>query len=146
LGSSHYEILGVPVTATAREITRAYRGLLRRFHPDTRQENHDGGTAGPRDTERLHAIMQAYAVLSDPAKRAAYDRALRAGSSGTPAGRNGSTGTPVKVRFHTQPADTQPAKPQPGTGALPPDQPLRYGPTRWSPSPGGRPTFPRRPL
>jgi len=145
LGNSHYEILDVPSTATAREIARAYRGLLRRFHPDTRREDHDGVTAGAQDTERLHAIMEAYAVLSDPAKRAAYDRARRAASSGTPAGRNGTGGTPVKVRFHAQPAKQQPGTPEPGTGTLPPDQPLRYGPTRWSPLPG-RPTIPRRPL
>jgi len=148
LGNSHpdyYEILGVPVTATAREITRAYRGLLRRLHPDTRQENHDGGTSEARDLERLHAIMQAYAVLSDAAKRAAYDRARRAGAgAGTAAGPAAANGTPVKVRFHPEPGHVQPGHPdpghpQPGAGGPAPNQPLRYGPTRWSPLPGSRP-------
>ncbi len=135
MGNSHadyYGILNVPVAATAREITRAYRGLLRRFHPDTRQVNRDGGTSAAGDLQRLHEIMQAYAVLSDPAKRAAYDRARRTGSSaGTPAGANG---IPVKVRFH----------PQPGAGSPKTEQPFSYGPTRWSPLPGRGPTFPRR--
>ena len=148
MGNSHpdyYEILGVPVTATAREITRAYRGLLRQLHPDTRQENHDGGTSEASDLERLHAIMQAYAVLSDAAKRAAYDRTRRAGAGArTAAGPAGANGTPVKVRFHPQPdhaqADyQQPGRAQPKAGSPAPNQPFRYGPTRWSPLPGSRP-------
>ncbi|WP_120522590.1 J domain-containing protein [Arthrobacter celericrescens] len=160
MGNSHpdyYEILNVPVTATAREITRAYRGLLRQLHPDTRQENHDGGTSEARDLERLHAIMQAYAVLSDAAKRAAYDRTRRAGAgAGTAAGPAGSNGTPVKVRFHPDPGHSQPGRAQadyqqpgraqPKAGSPAPKQPFRYGPTRWSPLPGNRPNFPRRPV
>ncbi|WP_309476644.1 J domain-containing protein [Arthrobacter sp. ISL-95] len=103
--------------ATAREITRAYRTLLRTHHPDTHQRVDDGDTTSAADLQKLHAIMQAYVVLSDPRKRAAYDRARRA-----PAG---AGGTPVKVRFHR-------------TGSAPPQReqaPLSFGPARWEPSP-----------
>ncbi|MGW9413111.1 J domain-containing protein [Arthrobacter cupressi] len=120
--ADYYAILGVTPAATAREIARAYRGLLRRLHPDTRQKTHNGGTSGAVDLQQLHAIMQAYVVLSDPEKRAAYDREL-------PPTR--PAGTPVKVRVHRDPVPRGPAGP------------LNFGPTRWSPPPGN--TFPRRP-
>lgn len=120
----YYAILGVVPTASAHDITRAYRQLLRRHHPDTRQETHDGGTSEAAHLQLLHAIMQAYVVLSDPRKRAAYDqgRPLAAG-----------TGTPVTVRFHRTTADGSPRHKQ---------QPLGFGPTRWTPSSR---TTPRRP-
>lgn len=76
----YYATLHVPLDATAREITRAYRALLRTHHPDTRQKVDDGDTTSAADLQELHAIMQAYVVLSDPGKRAAYDRARRSGS------------------------------------------------------------------
>lgn len=59
---SHYETLGVEPTATADEIRTAYRFATRRSHPDL------GG-----DAEKMAAINRAYEVLSDPARRAAYD-------------------------------------------------------------------------
>lgn len=57
-----YEALGVEPTATAEEIRAAYRALAREHHPDM------GG-----DGERMAAVNTAYAVLSDPERRAAYD-------------------------------------------------------------------------
>ncbi|MFP3578721.1 J domain-containing protein [Arthrobacter sp. SIMBA_036] len=113
----HYAILQVAPDATAREITHAYRSLLRTHHPDTRQADDDGGALSAADVQQLHAIMQAYGVLSDPRKRAAYDLAR----SGLPAR---TAGTPVRVRVHR----TTP--PAPGN----PDQPpLSFGPPRWAP-------------
>lgn len=120
--ADYYAILGVQPTATPREIARAYRGLLRRLHPDTRKKIDDGGTSEAVDLQQLQAIMQAYVVLSDPGKRAAYDRERTS---------DGPAGTPVKVRVHRQPAPRGPA------------EPLSFGPTRWWPGPGN--TFPRRP-
>ncbi|MEV7660471.1 J domain-containing protein [Paenarthrobacter sp. NPDC089316] len=113
----HYATLHVPPNATAREIARAYRTLLRTHHPDTRQKVDDGDTTSAADLQELHAIMQAYVVLSDPGKRAAYDQARRA-----PAGVGG---TPVKVRVHRQ-------EPRPGSDGG--QSPLSFGPPRWEPS------------
>ena len=64
---THYEVLGLPEGAPAAEVRRAYRRLAKAAHPDV---------AG--DGARFRMITQAYDVLSDPDRRAAYDRALRA--------------------------------------------------------------------
>lgn len=64
----YYAVLRVKPAATQREISRAYRALMRTHHPDV-----DGGATGVQDGELL-GIMQAFAVLRDPARRAAYDR------------------------------------------------------------------------
>jgi curved DNA-binding protein CbpA len=74
-----YDILNVGPAATGREIAHAYRALLRMHHPDTRPgEAVPGvapGTAGElHELHELHEIMDAYAVLSDPVKRAEHDR------------------------------------------------------------------------
>ncbi|MFJ6538824.1 J domain-containing protein [Paenarthrobacter sp. NPDC091711] len=119
----HYATLHVSPDATAREITRAYRTLLRTHHPDTRQRLDDGDTTSAADLQELHSIMQAYVVLSDPGKRAAYDRArTAAGTGGSP---GGSRGTPVKVRFHRSESAPQQKR----------QSPLLFGPSRWEPSP-----------
>lgn len=60
--SDHYSTLGVPKTATADEIKRAFRKLASQHHPDK------GG-----DTATFQRIQEAYATLGDPEKRAAYD-------------------------------------------------------------------------
>lgn len=66
-----YALLGVPPTATAPEIARAYRRLLRDHHPDTRT----GGQPGPGHPLALDEVRAAYALLRDPAARAEHDRA-----------------------------------------------------------------------
>ncbi|MEV0128648.1 DnaJ C-terminal domain-containing protein [Dactylosporangium sp. NPDC050688] len=62
----HYRVLGVARDATPEEIQRAYRTLARRQHPDINKE--------PGAEERFKQINEAYHVLSDPQRRAAYDR------------------------------------------------------------------------
>jgi len=65
-----YKILGVPETASASEIKKAYRKLAKRFHPDA--------TGGDKKKEaRFKEISEAYEVLGDEKKRAAYDEARR---------------------------------------------------------------------
>ncbi len=60
----YYEFLQISPSAEADTIHRVYRFLATRFHPD----NQDTG-----DTERFFLLTQAYEVLSDPERRAAYD-------------------------------------------------------------------------
>ena len=62
----YYETLGVARTATEAEIKAAYRKLARKYHPDVNKE------AGAE--EQFKEIGEAYAVLKDTEKRAAYDR------------------------------------------------------------------------
>ncbi|HYU14671.1 MAG TPA: DnaJ C-terminal domain-containing protein [Candidatus Acidoferrum sp.] len=64
----YYEVLGVPRTATAEEIKRAYRQLARKHHPDLQPASERAKAA-----ERFKEINEANEVLSDPEKRAKYD-------------------------------------------------------------------------
>lgn len=62
----HYATLRVQADATQQEISRAYRALMRSRHPDV-----DGGSTPEGE---LLEIMQAFNVLRDPQRRAAYDQ------------------------------------------------------------------------
>jgi molecular chaperone DnaJ len=68
----YYSILGVPRNATQEEIKEAYKRLAKKYHPD---RNPGDKTA----EEKFKEINEAYQVLSDPQKRAQYDRALEFG-------------------------------------------------------------------
>ena len=62
----YYETLNVPRTASADDIKKSYRRLARKFHPDVSKE---------KDAEaRFKQVQEAYEVLKDPEKRAAYDQ------------------------------------------------------------------------
>jgi len=73
--TDYYEVLGVPRTAPEGEIKRAYRQLARKYHPDV---------AADKAAAESHfkEINEAYEVLSDPQKRANYDRYGHAGDQG----------------------------------------------------------------
>jgi len=79
----YYEILAVERTCEAGELKAAFRKLAMEHHPD----RNDGC---PNATARFKEINEAYSVLSDPQKRAAYDRFGHAGVNGmNGAGRGG---------------------------------------------------------
>ena len=62
----YYQVLGVGRDAGADEIKRSYRKLARKYHPDVSSED---------DAEaRFKELQEAYEVLKDPEKRAAYDQ------------------------------------------------------------------------
>jgi curved DNA-binding protein CbpA len=67
---SHYDVLGVGPAADESALHEAYVALARLHHPDL-----TGGDAG-----RMQAINEAWATLSDPVRRARYDRSLGGGS------------------------------------------------------------------
>ncbi|MGO4384912.1 J domain-containing protein [Specibacter sp. RAF43] len=112
-----YAILKINPDATADEVSRAYRSLLRRHHPDTRAEA-DTAAAAADAAARLQEVMDAYSVLGDPARRIQYDRGRR--PRGT---------APILQR----PTRQGSAGPAPLRG-----QPLIVGPLQWEPPPGRR--------
>src|SRR5919107_3683789 len=76
-----YSVLGVERGASDDDVKKAYRKLAMQYHPDR--------NGGSKDAEeRFKAITEAYDVLRDPQKRAAYDRygeaGLRGGAGGVP--------------------------------------------------------------
>ena len=118
----YYAVLGVPRTASAADIKKAFRKLARKHHPDT-----SGGD--PTAERRFKEINEANTVLSDPDKRSLYDRLgadweayARAGATaGAAAGARGASGAPfggfagfgaapgggnVRYEFHTTDADS----------------------------------------
>jgi curved DNA-binding protein CbpA len=90
-----YQLLGVATDASREEIALAWRRRAREAHPDARR-----GDAGA--PARFRALAEAWQVLGDPGRRAAYDRGL---DPGRPAGR-------VRVTVRHSP-------PAPGPGATP---------------------------
>ena len=67
--TDYYKVLGVAITATDKEITRAYRKLAKAHHPDT----------NPGSEERFKQISVAYDVLGDVERRKEYDEVRRLG-------------------------------------------------------------------
>ncbi|MHB8815152.1 MAG: DnaJ C-terminal domain-containing protein [Steroidobacteraceae bacterium] len=62
----YYKVLGVARTATAEDVKKSYRRLARKYHPDVSKE---------KDAEqKFKEVQEAYEVLKDPEKRAAYDQ------------------------------------------------------------------------
>src|SRR5512143_1193528 len=80
----YYEVLGVAKGAGADDIKKAYRKLARQYHPDV-NKSHDAEA-------KFKELNEAYEVLSDDQKRAAYDRFGHAAVDGSGGGGGGFTG------------------------------------------------------
>jgi len=97
---NHYEVLGLPPTATAEQIKKKYRELARLFHPDV--------NSSPDAEQKILSVNQAYRVLGDPDRRSAYD----------------AERTLQRPPPHTRRPDTPPATPpRPRRPAGPPPEP-----------------------
>ena len=110
--TDYYDTLGVAKNASPDEIKSAFRNLARKFHPDV---NKDAGAE-----EKFKQINEAYAVLSDPEKRAAYDRygaeGLR-GMGGMPDFTTVDFSDLFEARLEQRLADRRPPLPAPRYGA-----------------------------
>ena len=109
-----YAMLGVTVEASDDDLDHAFRGLVRRLHPDTRASSESDDDAD----QRLQELLTAYATLRDPIRRAAYDRARTrpAPTKGAPTARTRTAAPQTSVPIRTEPA-------------------IRVGPVHWEPSP-----------
>ena len=70
----YYQILGVPKNASEADIKKAYRKLAMKYHPDRNQ-----GDGAKKSEEQFKEANEAYEMLTDPQKRAAYDQFGHAG-------------------------------------------------------------------
>ena len=112
----HYQLLGVARGASPEEITQAWRRRARAEHPDRQPAE-----AGEAASGRFRVLAEAYHVLADPARRAAYDRTLQRRQ---PAPAAGAPAVRVPVRHLSGPARPAGAGPLPRAGGAP----LRAGP------------------
>ncbi len=80
----YYDILGVPKNASEDDIKKAYRKLAMKHHPDRNQ-----GDDAKKSEEKFKEAKEAYEMLSDAAKRAAYDQYGHAGVDPNMGGRGG---------------------------------------------------------
>ena len=81
----YYEVLGVNRDATEEDLKKAYRRLAMKWHPDRNPDN-------PKAEEHFKEAKEAYEVLSEPQKRAAYDQFGHAGVDPQAAGAAGAGG------------------------------------------------------
>uniref|UniRef100_A0A8C6ZEE5 DnaJ homolog subfamily A member 3, mitochondrial n=1 Tax=Nothoprocta perdicaria TaxID=30464 RepID=A0A8C6ZEE5_NOTPE len=76
----YYQVLGVPRSASQKDIKKAYYQLAKKYHPDTNKDD-------PKAKEKFSQLAEAYEVLSDEAKRKQYDAygtaGFDAGTAGT---------------------------------------------------------------
>ncbi|HVJ12050.1 MAG TPA: DnaJ domain-containing protein, partial [Burkholderiales bacterium] len=81
----YYEVLGVNKDASEEDLKKAYRRLAMKWHPDRNPDN-------PKAEENFKEAKEAYEVLSEPQKRAAYDQFGHAGVSQQGGGGPGGAG------------------------------------------------------
>ncbi len=83
----YYEMLGLAKNAADEDIKKAYRKLAMKHHPDRNQ-----GDGAKKSEEHFKEVKEAYEMLSDPKKRAAYDQYGHAGVDPNMGGRGGADG------------------------------------------------------
>jgi len=81
----YYQVLGVQKNASEEELKKAYRRLAMKYHPDRNPDNKNA-------EEKFKEAKEAYEVLNDPQKRAAYDQFGHAGVDATGMGGGGFGG------------------------------------------------------
>ncbi|MGJ3243866.1 MAG: molecular chaperone DnaJ [Opitutales bacterium] len=91
--TDYYELLGVPKDASAADIKKAYRKLAVKYHPDKNPDN-------PEASDKFKEISEAYEVLKDDEKRAAYDKYGHRAFEPGGAGAGGGGGFPGGGGFH----------------------------------------------
>ncbi len=106
---NHYEVLGLPMSATPEQIRKRYRELVRRYHPDV--------NPAPDAKEQFLRIQEAYQVLSDPERRRHYDALLRLQSQSALSGTarparpsSGSTRPPTQTGASRSAASSEEAR------------------------------------
>jgi curved DNA-binding protein CbpA len=110
-----YAMLGVTAEASDDDLDHAFRGLVRQLHPDTRTSSESGDDAD----QRLQEVLDAYATLRDPIRRAAYDRTR----DRPPAANSALTARPY---FTAAQRTSAPIRVGPA---------IRVGPVHWEPPP-----------
>jgi curved DNA-binding protein CbpA len=97
-GVSHYQLLQLPMGATAEELRRAFRRLSKQVHPDTTS------LPAAEAEQAFQRLQQAYAVLSDPEARRRYDAQLRlAALAAAAAAHSRASAAAVAGRIDVQP-------------------------------------------
>ena len=133
---SYYKILGVSEDASDSAITRAYRRLIKKLHPDT---NPGDPAAEELFKEHFNEVVVAYGVLSDTSKRKAYDEA-RGPRARAPAGRQRGADErqpPPRRSSTSGPSDRRAS--QDRDGAAPDEPPDRGQRQRPGPEPARQP-------
>ena len=130
-----YELLQVSPNADPEIIQAAYRRLILRYHPDR--------SSDPNAAEMTQRLNDAYAILSDPARRVAYDSDLRQRTSGSASGAGQTSSRTSQSRPNPPPPPRPPPRPPKQPTEKPPtslEDGFAYRAYQWADKPLGRPS------